>query len=320
MLCENILFLRLLSIFNTAMKIGRFVVPILLITKLTLDVYHQIIDINDQSAKEKIIKRVSACVIIFLIPTIVNIFLGFLETITNMKFNYSECNANIKNISYYIEKKELEEKLLYEKESSENALKYQKAMQELDEQIKKNAANSSSDEASYIGKKYNVTDKQLTDIAKVCQREQGTPLGAAAEAELMINKYVLSGYKGSLYDYLFHSSARNWWHPIKKGLYPNTNLKSSVKEAVRKVVVEGQRTLPGYINEHDWIGDIKYIENNGKSLSKNNRNNYIKDVTHVHTIYYSSGSYWVFYSFPDKKSDPFGYTLDAKNKYDKMNK
>ena len=323
MLCENVLFLKILNIFNIAINVMRFLVPILLIVKLTLDIYHQIIDVNDRSAKEKILKRIFAAVIIFFIPTIVNIFLGFLETVTNMSFNYSECSANIKNINYYVERKELEEKLEEEKQKQENITKYNEYLNNLSEQIAKNMlANEST--AYRIGEKYNVTDKQLTDIAKVCQREQGRPSGAAAEAELMINKYVLSGYSGTLYDYLFKSNARNWWAPIKSGRYASTNLKPEIKEAVRKVVVEGQRKYPPYINEHDCIGcgDVLYIKTDGKSANKNKREDFVQDKTFVYTVYKKSSKvkYWIFYAFPDEKSDPFGYTYDAKDKLAALNK
>ncbi len=324
MLCENVLFLRILSFFYTTMNVLRFLIPIFLIVKTTLDVYHQIIDVNDTSFKEKITKRIFATVFIFLIPTIVNIFLGFLETITNMNFNYSECKANIKNINYYIERQELEEKLMYEKESQENLFKYNEYLNNLNEQIQKNLDGNVDSTAIRIGEKYNVTDKQLTDIAKVCQREQGRPLGAAAEAELMINKYILSGYSGTLYDYLFKSKARNWWAPIKSGRYASTKLKPEIKEAVRKVVVEGQRKYPPYINEHDCIGcgDVLYIKTDGKSANKNKREDFVQDKTFVYTVYKkkSKVKYWIFYAFPDEKSDPFGYTYDAKDKLAALNK
>ena len=317
-MCENVLFLRILNYFNIAMNLMRFVVPILLIIKLTLDIYKGIININDNSAKEIVSKRIIACIIIFLVPTIVNVFLGLIETVTGTAFDYSACQANIKNIDYYVEKRELEEKLLYEQQSSENYQKYQAAINDLNNKIASNTTGSTDSTAVRIGEKYNVTDKQLEDIAKVCQREQGRPSGAAAEAELMINKYILSGYSGTLYDYLFKSSARNWWHPIKSGKYSSTKLKPEIKEAVRKVVVEGQRKFPPYINEHDCIscGDVTSIKTDGKSANKNNRSEYIQDRTYVYTVYKrnSKVKYWIFYAFPDEKSDPFGYTYDAKDK------
>lgn len=332
-MCENVLFLRALNFFNITMQILRFVVPILLIIKLILDIYKQIINVKDENVKEKIGKRIIACVIIFLIPSIINIFLGFLENITGSKFNYSECNANIKNINYYIEKRDLEEKLEYEKSNQENIKKYNELMKKIDKNVKENLTklsekkNQSSEDkkiSTTVGKKYNLSDSQITDIAKVCQREQGRPAGAAAEAELMINKYVLSGYSGSLYDYLFKSSARNWWAPIKSGRYKRTTLKPEIKEAVRKVINEGQRTMPAYINEHDCIscGDVMYIKTDGKSANKNKRSDFVQDKTFVYTVYKKNSrvKYWIFYKFPDEKSDPFGYTVDAKSKLEQVSK
>ena len=317
-MCENILFLRLLKYFNTALSLMRFIVPILLIIKLTIDIYKGIIEVGDNSAKEKILKRVIACVIIFLVPTMVNVFLELIETISGYNFSYSECTYNIKNIDFLVEKEELEAKLILEQESSVNYQKYQAAISDLNSKIANNTSSTTDAMGIRIGEKYNVTDKQLENIAKVCQREQGRPTGAAAEAELMINKYVMSGYSGSFYDYLFNSKYGKWWHPIKVGNYSSTKLKPEIKEAVRKVVVEGQRKYPAYINEHDCIkcGDVKYITTNGNKADKNNRNEYVQDKTFVYTVYKASSSvkYWIFYAFPDEKSDPFGYTHDAKEK------
>ena len=113
-------------------------------------------------------------------------------------------------------------------------------------------------------------------------------------------------------------AARNWWHPIKTGNYGATKLKPEVKEAVRKVVVEGQRKYPSYINEHDCIscGDVLSIKTDGMSGNKNNRSEYVRDRTYVYTVYKRNSDikYWIFYDFPDERSDPFGYTYDAKEK------
>jgi len=129
-------------------------------------------------------------------------------------------------------------------------------------------------------------------------------------------------FEYSFYDYLFHSGKGIWWAPIKNNNYQDTNLRVDIKEAVRKVVNEGVRTLPVYIDEHDCIscGDILSISNNGVSADRKNRSNYIKDLTHVHTRYQSTDGYWVFYSFPAPKSDPFGYKVRTKDYYDSLNR
>lgn len=326
MLCENVLFLRILNFFNIAIQVIRFVVPILLIIKLILDIYHQIIIISDNSAKDKIIKRVSAAVLVFFVPTFINLFFGLIEDVTGMSFNYSECMVNIKNIDYYVELRELEQKLEYEKISQENIEKYNERVNVLKDQIKNNLSKNSVTDttAIRIGDTYNLTDEQLTNVAKVCQNEQSTPKGAAAEAELMINLYTLREYKGSFYEFLFNSSNSAWWAPIKNGTYKSINLKSDVKEAVRKVIIDGYRTLPPYINEHDCIscGDIMYIQNNGYQANKNNHSDYIQDKTQVYTTYMKNDNvkYWIFYTFPDTNSDPFGYTVNAKQKYQSISK
>jgi len=339
MLCENTLFLRLLNYFNVAMSVLRFGIPMLLLIKLTFDAYKGIINPNDNDGKEKIARRIFASVIIFLIPTIVNIFLGFMEGVTGNSFNCSECTANDKNIKYYEERRELEKQLEETQANEESYVKYQALMIQLEEEMK-NKQSASDSVAITIGQKFNLSDSELTNVAKVCQREQGRPEGAAAEAELMINKYILSGYKGSFYSYLFNSGYGRWWSPIKHNNYRSTKLRAEIKEAVRKVVNEGYRTMPAYINEHDCFdcnsrkcsngnkGDICSLEINGQKITSMSQiksrssSYYIPNVTKVHTLYNqtSSVNYWVFYKFPDAKSDPFGYTLSAKEKIENLNK
>ena len=98
-MCENVLFLKLLNFFNVAITILRIAVPIGLIVKLVLDIYHGIIDVNDNSIKDKVLHRIAACVIIFLVPTFINVFFELIESITGPQFNYTECMEKAKNIS-----------------------------------------------------------------------------------------------------------------------------------------------------------------------------------------------------------------------------
>jgi len=155
----------------------------------------------------------------------------------------------------------------------------------------------------------------------LCQREQSSAIGAAAEASLMANRFELYGSKfGSgatgLYNYIRNSG---WWASSKNHMDNVSGLTSSVLSAVRDVLVSGKRTLPKYVDEHDCIYcgsygyDIVKIITDGNIITAKNElvdhSNYIKDRTIIYNKY---GAVYTFYTFPTEKSDPFGYTSYAK--------
>ena len=84
----------------------------------------------------------------------------------------------------------------------------------------------------------------------------------------------------------------------------NTKVASKYVEAVREVLVEGNRTLPQYVDEHDCFSDILSISTG----SIRNRSDYISGVTIIKN---KMGSTYTFYCFPASGSDPFGYTKAA---------
>lgn len=174
--------------------------------------------------------------------------------------------------------------------------------------------------------RYNLTESQLKSIAMLCQREQSSSIGAAAEASLMANRFELFGSKfgtgaTGLYNYIRNSG---WWASSKKHMDNVSGLNSTVLSAVRDVLINGNRTLPKYVDEHDCIYcgsygyDIVKIVTDGKTITDKNQllnhSNYIKDRTKIYNKY---GAVYTFHSFPTEKSDPFGYTDIAKNKTSK---
>ena len=70
---------------------------------------------------------------------------------------------------------------------------------------------------------------------------------------------------------------------------------------MKDVLVNGNRTLPLYVDEHDCLSDIKSISTGNVK----DRSAYIQGKTVVKNTY---GSTWTFWCFPDSNSDPFGYT------------
>lgn len=201
-----------------------------------------------------------------------------------------------------------------------------------DETLIDNASkgNDIQTDGLFIGTKYNLTDKQLKEIARLCQQEQGSAEGAAAEASLMANLFELKGSKygkgaDGLYNYVANSG---WFSDAKEHMKKTSSLKKDVHTAVYEVLILGKRTLPLYIDEHDCIYcgeeygfNVVKIVTGGTIITKDdkkaieNHKNYKRDET---IIYNAAGAEYTFYTFPTPNSDPFGYTASAKNKYDKL--
>jgi len=160
----------------------------------------------------------------------------------------------------------------------------------------------------YQGKKYNLTETQLKKLARLCVQEQGSVEGVKAEASLMAN--LLETSKSRMKKYGTNGAGLYTW--VREGgwfyraayFMDNTSVGSKYVEAVRDVLVKGNRTLPQYIDEHDCFSDIKSISTG----SIKDRSAYIPNKTIVKN---KMGSTWTFFCFPASGSDPFGYTKEA---------
>lgn len=156
--------------------------------------------------------------------------------------------------------------------------------------------------------KYNLSESQLSDLSRICLREQGDAKGAAAEASLMANLFELAGSSfgegaDGLYNYVMNSG----WFGIPGIHNAPSSAPSDVVDAVKAVLIQGYRTLPKYVNEHDCINPPDIINPPAR------REDFIPFQTVLHNIY---GSTYTFYSFPTETSDPFGYTSeDNRQKY-----
>lgn len=156
-----------------------------------------------------------------------------------------------------------------------------------------------------IFRTYNLSETEIRKIASLCQQEQGTAKGAAAEASLMANIYDLRGITNkSLYEYV---RTCGWWAKASSYMDKN-NAREEVYQAVKIVLTEGKRTIPGYVDEHDCFSDISSCTNNGNSFSKTDRSQYWQFITQICN---TMGSTYTFYCYPDSSSDPFGYTKES---------
>lgn len=155
-------------------------------------------------------------------------------------------------------------------------------------------------------KKYNLTEEQIHKIANLCKQEQGTVVGAKAEASLAANLLeTKSSYRKKYGDDIYSFMRNGGWFSRAAYWMDNGDAGSSYDKAIRDVLVNGNRTLPVFVDEHDCFADITSATNNGKAINKKDRSAYIRDVTIIKNRY---GSTYTFWTFPTASSDPFGYT------------
>lgn len=175
-----------------------------------------------------------------------------------------------------------------------------------------NNNNQASDGGSFPT--YSITDEQAKGIAGVLKYEQGQDEKAfKAEVSLLANLVDKDGKKHSAQDVV--NKVKGAWFGASRapGRYAEGTTNQSLIKYVKDVLVDGKRTLPRYIDEHDCFSDILSATNNGSSVSVSDRSSYQPNVTKVKNRY---GSNWIFYEFPTSSSDPFGYTSESlRNKF-----
>ena len=157
--------------------------------------------------------------------------------------------------------------------------------------------------------KYNLTDDQINRIACTLPKEQVTEKGWSDEASLMANLTDINGDEKATPENLIKTITGSWFAQVTRDAYhAGGTPEPGTVDVVKRVLVEGKRTLPRYVNEHDCFSDINYAANNGSEFDPNDRSKYQQNVTQVKNDY---GSEYTFYRFPSDQDDPFGYTDDS---------
>ena len=159
--------------------------------------------------------------------------------------------------------------------------------------------------------KYNLNDSQIKGIANILQKEQPGPEGMQAEASLMANLTDMNGDHLATPENLVKKATGGWFAHGKSRFNNPGNPSETAINAVKSVLVNGRRTIPRYVNEHDMFGDLTSVSNNGSPINKKDRSAYKPHVTKIKNRYGSSGT---FHSFPNSQSDPFYYTSEEMRK------
>ena len=331
--CTTYSVLYIFSILKNVFELLCTIIPIIIIILIMIDYFKAVISNEENAIKlvtAKSAKRLIAEIIVFFVPTIVSSFMSIMNF--SIAGNFTDCFLNSDNLEYY---KMLEEEKAKAKEEQEKAENNESNLEEIKIVISNYNSNTTS-EGSKIGKTYNLTENELKFLTSVAICENGLD-GMQAQLSLMANLYELNQnlqkQYGSLPNYVLKGPWFACGNDGRNTFTKYSNYKEEGLAITKEVLVLGNRPYPYYINEHDcwdcnddkichntFYGDVCTVEVNGKkytSLSDiKNKNNYIKNVTKVFNTY---DSIYTFYEFPCKSCDPFGYTKDAKDKYDRLN-
>ena len=158
--------------------------------------------------------------------------------------------------------------------------------------------------------KYNLNDKQLRGIANILKHEQPGKSGMMAEASQLANLTDINGDNKATPENIVKKATGGWYRNGSSRYNAGTNDKTAI-EAARQVLIEGKRTLPRYVDEHDYLGDIVSVKTNGSPINKKDVSKY---VPHKTVIRNTQGSTYTFYTQPNKNADPFGYTSEKLRK------
>ena len=312
--------LKIIYLMGIIMFALRVAVPVILLIAGITDLIKAMTSNDEKDMKKivtKLITKVVLAASVFLLPTLVVIILKMTnkESLWN---EYSKCLLTPRDCDVEL----WPEKPIGPIESSSSSSEYSSSSSSEYSSSSSQPIDPQDDEI-FPGTKYDVSEEDLQFLANVGYCEQGNNMaGIKAEITLATNRYELKKSKySSVVDYV----KRSGWFACAK----TTKVAGpDAVEAVRDVVVKGNRTLPIYIDEHDCFncnkslcdngnrGDICKLVTDGKTYESmdyiKNRGNYVKNRT---VIYNKYGGVYTFYSFPCKSCDPFGYTKSAYDKY-----
>ena len=179
------------------------------------------------------------------------------------------------------------------------------------------STSSTTTASTWSGQKYNLSDGQISGLMAVIKGENGGSLEAMqSEATIMANLFEHNKPNAdrtgdNLVDYVLHGG---WFASSTTSQYneANRDYTSAEFNAIKDIFVNGNRTMPAEILEHDCIdcGDITSASNDGVEFSTSDRSQYVSGKTILKNRY---GSTYVFYKFATnstREGDPFGYFQD----------
>ena len=146
-LCLNTLFLRIIYLCGVFLNILRFAIPIILILKLVLDVFKQVINPNDEEGKKYIKNRVIASIIVFLIPTVIEVLFYVFQVVFGNSYSELTVCREFATLDHIEALEKEKEKLVedeYNNDMVNNLSSYKKIVDAVRDYVEKNKNNDTN--------------------------------------------------------------------------------------------------------------------------------------------------------------------------------
>ncbi len=317
--CTDYNFLKALTIVNSVLNIICVIVPVIIVIVTTVSIVKAVLSDDENAMKALpgiVTKRILLGVAIFMMPTIILSIITTVNSNSKKSVDLYTCLNNSKNLNYYKDLKEKEEKQESESKKKENTTPVAIPTNEIKN---KTEPDLEPNKETTVGTLYSLSPKQLNYLAAVCQKENGyTKRGMMAEATLILNRYQ-NADKLAYPNIAYYVRNARWWSTAADA--ENVTPSQEAIDAVKSVIAYGNRIYPSYVIEHAGYSNVAFIVTNGKKISDyegiHNINNYIKDNTIIYEVGHESDNDvgWWFYDFPCERCDPFGYYKSDVNNY-----
>ena len=130
-ICDNLIVAYLIQYIKLAINIIKIVIPIGLIIKVILDIYGNLASgfDNKENIMKKIMPRVTATIIIFLVPTIINLIIALIDNVnsSNNKTSFASCYNQVNSEYINSLKVAIDNELKKEDEEREMKIQTEKA-------------------------------------------------------------------------------------------------------------------------------------------------------------------------------------------------
>lgn len=278
--CEQPGIVQIIYFLKVFLNLIRFVTPIILIITISLDFYKNMLTGTDE--KESIIKKsgnkILACIIVFLVPTIINLLLSILNAASIDTSDYTNdfatCykEANPTLIKKLKEKQAMALSAKEEEERKKNLLNYANVQAKIKEQEEKGKENNVS--GSYDGNTTNMNKQNGGVYVKngVFFYPKGTSGKSCKTPNGSFNNSY--GYHNEFWNRLqaFKKAAIQAGYNIDYSTQGCRTYQQQVETARKYASQKGRAATPGR-SKHGWgiASDVRFFYKNSTQKCGNNR-------------------------------------------------